>query len=759
MNIWKLGTKWGTGKRSFYEYIKDKEIIISHTNNASPKKGDYMLITDGFTVLAIAVLLEDAQSVTADPSLEEEFAEYEIEYYEGVTYAAAKYRVLAEDERFRYETRQGIVQVKSKTTINQTLTAMGEMVIIQQKCFLHLEEQRKKNPDLYFRLRQRNRDQRLEKGYWFWGNDEYCIISFWLGDDNLSKIPNIHIRIDVTGRANLLLTSRDNDEKASFLKKIAGMIGGMQQRKKKGEYMNQWEKYYNDAPNYIAVLDEFITREKEIIDAFLLLEKNKGGNNLGNLDFIDQPTFMAQYENVKYFQENFDFDPFETPFKEEEIKGIEQIELKKLILENIGHFERIELDLNHRIICLLGHNGSGKSTILRALALGLIGVDDNPELDTNHKSIQDLLRVSTLGINNSLEHPYIGRIELVYKLNKDYTNTIDIKKDTGMSIIGFTNDLAQEGNVFGLNDGSSLYKCLVLGFAQFQGNSIKLDPLTAPSIKPNTYDILPLLYNRDNNRYNSLGEWLMQVEADSQTNKKNEKALLDFIFKVLSLIIEADIKLDTVEHQEGLIWLKMDGKRMLYRLLSQGFKNVFAWVGHLIRRLYESSNFEENFNSYPAIVLIDEIDTYLHPKWQRKILDVLAESFPNAQFIVTTHSPLVASHVEAQGDKAVVYILKEAPLNAIDDADYLIPEYKVEVYEETYGRDITSIFFDWMEVEERDKDVQKQINDIFDWIDEEDPESLAKAEKEIEALNLPEHDPVMVKLKMALDFAKDDLDD
>jgi predicted ATP-binding protein involved in virulence len=62
-----------------------------------------------------------------------------------------------------------------------------------------------------------------------------------------------------------------------------------------------------------------------------------------------------------------------------------------------------------------------------------------------------------------------------------------------------------------------------------------------------------------------------------------------------------------------------------------------------------------DFKDLPAICLIDEIDTYLHPDWQYSILKGLIDSFPNVQFIITSHSPFVLTSVPH--DKLTIYDL------------------------------------------------------------------------------------------------------
>ena len=125
MNIWKLGTKWGSNAPSFYEYIKEEGIVISYIDSANPKKGDYMLITDGFTVLAIAELYDDPEPVSNNLDLKAAFDSLKIDYAPKVIYAPAKYRVLLPEEQFLYKIQKGIVQVSDEATVQKTLDLMS----------------------------------------------------------------------------------------------------------------------------------------------------------------------------------------------------------------------------------------------------------------------------------------------------------------------------------------------------------------------------------------------------------------------------------------------------------------------------------------------------------------------------------------------------------------------------------------------------------------------------------------------------------
>ena len=81
------------------------------------------------------------------------------------------------------------------------------------------------------------------------------------------------------------------------------------------------------------------------------------------------------------------------------------------------------------------------------------------------------------------------------------------------------------------------------------------------------------------------------------------------------------------------------------RQLSDGEKNLVAMIGDLARRLAMANKGRSNVLDGSGIVLIDEIELHLHPEWQRNILPRLMATFPNVQFIITTHSPLVLAQL------------------------------------------------------------------------------------------------------------------
>jgi len=102
--------KRGSRKPSFYEYIKEKKIVIG-VEDKKYKIGDLIVIAEGHQVRAIAGIKETPKPITNDNSLESEFQKLEIDYDTWVNYANADWYELKPDERFSCQLQQGIVRV------------------------------------------------------------------------------------------------------------------------------------------------------------------------------------------------------------------------------------------------------------------------------------------------------------------------------------------------------------------------------------------------------------------------------------------------------------------------------------------------------------------------------------------------------------------------------------------------------------------------------------------------------------------------
>ena len=119
--------------------------------------------------------------------------------------------------------------------------------------------------------------------------------------------------------------------------------------------------------------------------------------------------------------------------------------------------------------------------------------------------------------------------------------------------------------------------------------------------------------------------------------------------------------------------VKKDGEPLSVDQLSDGEKCMIALVGDLARRLVIANPMQEDPLLGNGIVLIDEIELHLHPEWQKSVLPRLLQTFPNVQFVVTTHSPLVLAQLNSllyrlQGEIAV-FGLRSGSVISLRDPD------------------------------------------------------------------------------------------
>lgn len=177
------------------------------------------------------------------------------------------------------------------------------------------------------------------------------------------------------------------------------------------------------------------------------------------------------------------------------------------------------------------------------------------------------------------------------------------------------------------------------------------------------------------------------------------------------------------------------GERTVYvNQLSDGEKCMLAMAGDLARRLAMANPFADDPLQGGGVVLIDEIELHLHPGWQRRIVPALEKTFPNCQFIVTTHSPAVLGHV----DHDSIFILKPEATG--------IHAARPDV---SKGMDVNRILEDLLDVPARPIEYRDKIDDLYRRIDEGDTVGARTLYDEL-AATLSSIDPALVKADVLL---------
>jgi predicted ATP-binding protein involved in virulence len=177
-------------------------------------------------------------------------------------------------------------------------------------------------------------------------------------------------------------------------------------------------------------------------------------------------------------------------------------------------------------------------------------------------------------------------------------------------------------------------------------------------------------------------DWLLQADyavARSVLNKNKFKKQFDLVSETLKNLLPdvTDVRIalaDDSRSRPMAEFLTPYGW-VPFSSLGLGYRTVVAWMVDLSARMIDRYPDSENPLAEPAVVLVDEIDLHLHPKWQRTIMSFLTERFPNVQFIVTAHSPLV---VQAARNANLVLLRREGDHVVIDNNPEVIENWRVE---------------------------------------------------------------------------------
>lgn len=168
-------------------------------------------------------------------------------------------------------------------------------------------------------------------------------------------------------------------------------------------------------------------------------------------------------------------------------------------------------------------------------------------------------------------------------------------------------------------------------------------------------------------------EWLLRADyAASKSSaeiqqyaRKRRDQIKEVLINLLPDI--EDIRFGEVskEHLKASVEFKTPYGWVRLKELSLGYKTLVGWMVDFASRMFDRYPDSPNPLAEPAVCLVDEIDLHLHPTWQRKLTGVLTELFPNTQFIVTAHSPLI---VQAAMNANIVVLRREGDHVVIDNS-------------------------------------------------------------------------------------------
>ncbi|WP_163782786.1 AAA family ATPase [Myxococcus vastator] len=297
---------------------------------------------------------------------------------------------------------------------------------------------------------------------------------------------------------------------------------------------------------------------------------------------------------------------------------------------------------------IIGDNGAGKSSVLRAIALAMVGPSEAIAL---RQDWNEWLRWGSES----------GAIRLTLRRDKEWDDyaesgkspkTVDLQAELMLLRHGTNAEHVQlsaggigrdpHRTVWGEGQG---WFCASYGpFRRFTGGDKDQEKLFFSNPKLARH----LSVFGESVALTECLEWLKLLEF-KRLEGGDEGALLAALKEFINQpdFLPHEARLDTIS-SKGVRFVDGNGCEVPVENLSDGYRSILSMTFELIRQLAKAYGAEHLFAPNdattvlaPGVVLIDEIDVHLHPTWQRRVGRWFREHFPNIQFIVTTHSPLI----------------------------------------------------------------------------------------------------------------------
>lgn len=358
-----------------------------------------------------------------------------------------------------------------------------------------------------------------------------------------------------------------------------------------------------------------------------------------------------------------------------------------LTVENLRCFreaQTLPLDDGHgrpaRWTILLGENGTGKSTLLQCLAAMRPDPEHlRPPRSTEghinpmgHPSLEDCANV---GADDPSQGSLLtARLAFTPGLGQaprhDFERVLDIPPSSAQRYVPVGATLT-----FDLG-GDDLASCVV-GYGPYRrpGNA---------SLSGELPDSVAGLFSLDVPLLNA-EEWYLQRDYQAanprltEADRNRAREVRDRIEALLIALLPGVTGLLPVvtDPTNGTTRLhaKTEDGTVPIASLGLGYQSTMAWVVDLAARMLAAWPYSDNPLHAPAVVLIDEIDLHLHPRWQRTLLHELTARFPNVQFVATAHSPLI---VQAAPDANIVLLRRKEGRLTIERAPEAVRSWRVE---------------------------------------------------------------------------------
>lgn len=428
--------------------------------------------------------------------------------------------------------------------------------------------------------------------------------------------------------------------------------------------------------------------------------------------------------------------------------------LEKLKLHNFRCYEKLEIDFNRQLTVLVGKNGSGKTTVLEAIAIALgtwfVGFNIVNAKGIN-KRTDPLRKAYQIGATDDVQTQFPVEIEAWGKIEESKDQILHWKRElytpTGTMTTKDAKEIVEYAAEYqkAISEGrTDIYLPMVAYYGTgrlWDYHRQKRTDVFKVSSRTNGYiDCLDGTANvklmMDWFQIMTINKYQRQ-EENLESNPELDTVYLAMEKCLTNLSGYSDVKIryNMGTQELDVYYSEQDKQRMRIPLnqLGDGYKGMISLVADIAYRMatLNPQLGTEVLSKGDGVVLIDEVDLHLHPAWQQKVIDNLMNIFPKVQFIVSTHAPAIISSVKT--DKLRILSNKEVCMTA----------------NQVYGKDVNSVMKEIMGVNDRPDQFVELFEKFYRLLSEKKyDEAGAVLDKLDEERGY--HDPEIVKCRVKL---------
>ena len=354
------------------------------------------------------------------------------------------------------------------------------------------------------------------------------------------------------------------------------------------------------------------------------------------------------------------------------------MQIKQVKIENFKGITLFEMDMGSNLNTFIGSNGSGKSTIIEAINMLLSWVVARVRTERGQgdsiqpKQIHKGAPYARLTIDVELEGER-------YKWSL-YKKATQVRKKLPDDSSDLIQSLACANKIVEIVSQKRMAPPIISSFGANRAVDEIPKGISKKKHKLNPEDI----YDKDTSpiRFRSLFEWMQerQIIENEEYRAKREagelftedeqlatvKRAIEKVFDngYTNLKVKSSPRRVTIEKREGATLREYE-----LDLLSDGEKCYLAIVASIAHLLSMATPGGRDPLESAGVVLIDEVDLHLHPEWQLTVVPRLIATFPNCQFIFTTHSPHVISSIPS-GDSSKLVVMNRGVGEEVESGWY-----------------------------------------------------------------------------------------